>query len=102
MTQLFEAMEKFFSEDEWPFSHVEGQTAISSGFRGDNGGWNCYASVREEMGLFLFYSVCPVNVPEEKRPVMAEFLTRVNYGLNMTFRTAKFATRPALTSRTTA
>ncbi|MBC7340390.1 MAG: YbjN domain-containing protein [Firmicutes bacterium] len=29
----------------------------------------------------MFYSVCPVNVPEGKRLAVAEYLTRANYGL---------------------
>jgi hypothetical protein len=43
----------------------------------------CYAQVveDEETAQFIFYSVCPVNVPENKRLSVAEFITRANYGL---------------------
>jgi hypothetical protein len=30
---------------------------------------------------FVFYSVSPVNVPEHKRPEIAEFITRANYDM---------------------
>lgn len=83
MGQLFEAIVEFFTKDEWPFSQVEGQTALRTAFKGDNGSWNCYARAVEEHQLFLFYSVCPAYVPEDKRLAMAEFLTRANYGLNL-------------------
>jgi hypothetical protein len=50
-------------------------------FQGENGTWVCYAHAREEQKLFIFYSVCQVNAPEDKRMAVAEFLTRANYGL---------------------
>ncbi len=31
----------------------------------------------------MFYSLCPVTAPVDKRLVMAEFLTRANYGLTI-------------------
>jgi len=29
----------------------------------------------------FLYSICPIRAPEDKRPAVAEFLTRANYGL---------------------
>ena len=81
MAQILEAMVDFFTTDEWPFLQIEGQAALRTGFKGENGEWTCYARAREEMEQFVFYSVCPTNVPPERRPAMAEFLTRANYGL---------------------
>ena len=31
---------------------------------------------------FVVYSIFPIKVPEDKRPEIAEFITRANYGLN--------------------
>ncbi|RKX27305.1 MAG: hypothetical protein DRP46_10030 [Candidatus Zixiibacteriota bacterium] len=81
MGQILETVLKFFSDDEWPFSRLGERPILRTGFAGDNGEWTCYAQVQEEQERFIFYSVCPVKAPEEKRPAMAEFLTRVNYGL---------------------
>ena len=81
MGQILETVLKFFSDDEWPFSQLEERPILRTGFAGDNGEWTCYAQVQEEQERFIFYSVCPVKAPEAKRPAMAEFLTRVNYGL---------------------
>ncbi len=83
MTQLFEAMVNFFTTDQWPFVQLEETPTLRMGFQGDNGNWICYASVRDDLGYFFFYSICPVNVPPDKRQVMAEFLTRANYGLTI-------------------
>lgn len=81
MTSLFETMTAFFTDDEWPFVPDESSASLRAAFRGDNGEWTCYAQVKEEQSQFLFYSVVPLNVPGDRRPAMAEFLTRANYGL---------------------
>ncbi|HMA36622.1 MAG TPA: YbjN domain-containing protein [Chloroflexia bacterium] len=80
-TPIFEPMQAFFKEDEWPITPVEGRPMLRMNFRGTNGRWMCLAQAREEQQEFIFYSVCDVNAPEERRAAMAEFLTRANYGL---------------------
>ncbi|MGQ4649280.1 YbjN domain-containing protein [Lyngbya aestuarii] len=80
-TRNFEAMVNFFKEDDWPFSQIDGQPVLSMGFEGENGQWICYAKTREQEEQFVFYSVTPFQVAENKRQNVAEFLTRVNYGL---------------------
>ena len=34
-----------------------------------------------EQQQFVFYSICPVNAPENKRLAVAEFITRANSGM---------------------
>jgi hypothetical protein len=82
MTQIIETVTHFLNEDQWPYSLFQDDPSLLRvGFQGKNGQWSCYARAREEMGQVLFYSVCPVNVPEDKRLTMAEFITRANFGL---------------------
>jgi hypothetical protein len=81
MAEILDAVIRFFREDNWSFVQLEEQSILQMGFQGKTGSWPCYAETRDEFAQFIFYSVCPVNTPEEKRPVMAEFLMRVNYGL---------------------
>jgi hypothetical protein len=83
MEKVFDAVVNFFKEDEWEFSQVDGQPVLQIGFTGDNGNWMCYAQTveNEEVAQFIFYSVCPVKAPENKRMSMAEFVTRANYDL---------------------
>ena len=81
MTAILDTATSFFEEDGWPFTQFEGQPVLQMGFRGENGQWTCLAQAREEQSQFLFYSLCPVNAPEDSRPAVAEFLTRANYGL---------------------
>src|SRR5690348_1123728 len=79
--QLFEAMRRFFEEEDWKFMEIEGQSALKLGCTGENGEWTCYAQVKENPGRFLFYSVLSARVMESKRAVMAEFIARANYGM---------------------
>ncbi|MEH2058464.1 MAG: YbjN domain-containing protein [Nostoc sp.] len=78
---IFEAIINFFTTDDWPFVQLPGKPALQISFQGENGKWNCYARARSEQSQFVFYSICPVNAPENKRLAIAELLTRANYGM---------------------
>ena len=80
-TPLFNALIEFFKTDDWPFIQLEGRSILSLNFDGKNAKWTCFAQAREKQQQFIFYSVCPVNAPAEKRATLAEFITRANYGL---------------------
>ncbi len=79
--QLFEAMRRFFVDEDWKFVEIEAQSAVRLGCTGENGEWNCYAQIKEEPGRFIFYSVLSAKAPEGKRSTIAEFITRANYGM---------------------
>lgn len=78
---IFEAIINFFQSDNWPFVQITGQPVLQIPFQGENGRWNCYARARSEQNQFVFYSICPVNAPENKRLAVAEFITRANCGM---------------------
>jgi hypothetical protein len=78
---IFEEMIKFFKQDDWPIVQLEGKPILQMAFQGENEKWTCYAKARVEQEQFVFYSVCPVNAPENKRLAIAEFLTRANSGM---------------------
>jgi hypothetical protein len=79
--QIFNSLVEFFEDDDWHFQWMEGTPVLSMGFAGKNGKWVCYAQAREQQQQFVFYSVIPVNVPDERRTFVAEFITRANYGM---------------------
>ena len=81
MGRIFETIEKFFIEDEWNYIQLGDSPILKLEFAGDNGEWQCFAQVNEELFQFVFYSVCAVRVPRSKRADMMEFLSRVNFGL---------------------
>jgi hypothetical protein len=78
---LLEDLRKVFVENGWPFSEVRGAPVLLSELSGALGRWKFYAQVVEAHDLILFYSVCPLRVPEERRDEVSRFLTRANYGL---------------------
>jgi hypothetical protein len=79
--EIFDTLTQFFQQEAWAYAQLETQPALQMRFQGKNGRWECYAQAREEQAQCVFYSVSPNNVPEDKRPAVAEFLTRANYGL---------------------
>ena len=81
MGAILDALTTFFKEENWAFSQVEGKPVLWMDFPGRNGRWTCFAREDEEKQIFLFHSYLPVKAPEDKRPVLADFLTRANYGL---------------------
>jgi hypothetical protein len=71
----------YFTKDDWTFTKLQGQSILQMAYQGENGLWNCYAQAREPQEQFVFYSIYPELVSEDKRLAMAELLTRLNYGL---------------------
>ncbi|WP_235006892.1 YbjN domain-containing protein [Calothrix rhizosoleniae] len=80
---VFKAVVNFFIEDDWQFAKLETQPTLRLAFQGKNGKWDCYAKAREQQQQFVFYSVSPINAPENKRLPITEFITRANYGMIM-------------------
>jgi hypothetical protein len=79
---MADAVNVFFEAEDWIVNHPENDpNAWTTGFQGENGQWPCYAEIKPDKAQFVFYSICPTNTPENKRALMAEFLTRANYGL---------------------
>jgi len=78
---LFTAVKQFLVQDNWKFVPIEGKTALLMKFKGRKGKWTCYAKTREDSQQFIFYSILDENVPVERRPAVAEFITRANYGM---------------------
>jgi hypothetical protein len=78
---LFEQIVNFFTQDDWEYKKIKGEPTLLLAFQGRNGTWTCYAKAREQQQQFAFYSICPVNAPETKYLVIAEFIARANSGM---------------------
>ena len=83
MGQLFEAVINFFKEEDWKFLEIENGKLLRVQVSLENGDYACYASVNEEEQIFIFRSMCPVKAPPNRRLLIAEFLTRANYGFKL-------------------
>jgi hypothetical protein len=79
--RVFDELKRVFAENQWPFAEVRGTPVLVSDLSGVWGRWKFYAQVAPEHDAILFYSICPLRVPEELRLEAAHFLTRANYGL---------------------
>ena len=60
-------VKEFFKENEWQFSEIDKKNVFFFGISGKNGNFQCIADVFEENNQFIFFSVCGVNAPLEKR-----------------------------------
>lgn len=78
---LFEVVERFFEEDDWPCEKLPDIPVLRVRFKGKHAVWRCYARTDEDRDFVFFYSSLDTFVPEEKRLEVAEFITRANYGL---------------------
>ena len=81
MGNLLDAVIGYLRADEWPFDMVKGENAVHVLFQGEHAQFNCFCEAREEQQQFLFYSLCPVTIPEHKRQEMAEYITRANFDM---------------------
>ncbi len=83
MGTLYDAVIQFFEDDDWKFMEVAPGKALRLGVSGRNGEYDCYAVINEERETFRFMSQVPVKIPADQRLIVAEFLTRANYGLTI-------------------
>ena len=86
MSELFECLCEFLDEDGWSYERLEEEEhSVIMGFVGDQSRWKCYGKVREDLQVFIFYSIAPAMVPLDGEALSAaiEYITRANYGLIM-------------------
>lgn len=82
MGRILDEVERFLMDDDWPVVRLEhGQPGLMTRFKGDSGDWGCLVWIDEEKQVITFYSAPSERVPDHKRATMAEFITRVNFGL---------------------
>ena len=82
MGRLFDSIKDFYTTDDWPFEETHFPYAyLSMAFEGMNATMDCIAQVLEDRQQFVFYTICPFLVPQDKFSIVAEFLTRANCGI---------------------
>jgi hypothetical protein len=101
MSVLLEAVQRALQEDGWPCQLLDDPPGLQAIYRGDHGQWVCQAEVFEDRDLLLFYSICPLLAPVERRGAMAECLTRANSAvlmgtLQMDFESGEICCRTSL------
>jgi hypothetical protein len=78
---ILERIKSLLPEMGWRFAEDPAQPILLMCSGGKNGSYFCVLHVLPEHPLIHFASYVQCRVPEEKRAVMAEFLTRANAGL---------------------
>jgi hypothetical protein len=82
MSVVLDLAERYFTRCAWRHSRVAGrQDLIELVFENPRASWKSYASVSNGDRAFLLYSICAVDVPADRRPAVAELITRINFGL---------------------
>jgi hypothetical protein len=82
MESVIEKLAEFLGSRGWKCSVEADRSLIQTGANGKNGRWPCIAIGGSENRDLVFLSLFPVNIPTEKRPVVAELLARINYRLS--------------------
>lgn len=98
---LFDTVTDWCDRNDWSYDVVEEGAVIRSGFSGDNGRFPLYITVSRDR--LMVRSLAPINTPAAKRAVMAEFLTRANYGMaignfEMDYNDGEIAYKTSITS----
>lgn len=84
---MIDSVLRFFVEDQWHYQLLEPGNAVRAGYRGEHGTWICTARAEADARFassslrFLFTAGMGMNVAPLQRPVVMEYLTRVNCGL---------------------
>lgn len=73
----------YFEQERWPFHLAEDGAALLTSFVGEHGHWTCIARANEADEVFLFYSLCPVEVPPARHDAVARRLLTANRDLTL-------------------
>ncbi len=77
------AILSFLESRGWTCSYDRDADVVDISYQGEHGPYVCFLLALEDEGRIVFYSACPVKVPEARRVAAAEFLMRANYGLTL-------------------
>ena len=78
---MYQAVKRYLESKKWKFQEIEGKTIIHFGVNANNGKIDCVVDVREEKNQLIFLSYSTVQAFKNKTNNIAEFISRVNYGL---------------------
>ncbi|MEO1125071.1 MAG: YbjN domain-containing protein [Cyanobacteria bacterium J06639_16] len=78
---ISEIVKQFFDEDDWAYVQLSDPSILQLAFQGSAGRWTCLAQCNNDAAQVVFYSLCPITVPEANYGAIAELLMRANDGL---------------------
>ncbi|NER82917.1 MAG: YbjN domain-containing protein, partial [Leptolyngbya sp. SIO1D8] len=78
---ISEIVQQFFDEDDWAYAQLSDPSILQLAFQGNAGRWICLTQSNDAAEQVVFYSICPITVPETQYGPMLELLMRANEGL---------------------
>jgi hypothetical protein len=78
--KIADAVKAYLDEGDWNYKEVQ-DGVFGGGLSGDNSNYQFLCITDEESRTFRFYLNINQAIPDDKRPLVSEFLTRANYGL---------------------
>lgn len=86
-TTLFGRLVDWFDRNDWHYDEHRGEEEswLSARVSCDNGKWRLIAKANEEMRQVYFFAVLDINIPEDRRMAVAEFITRANFSKRIGF-----------------
>ncbi len=81
LDRAMNAIETAFKNEDLSYSRLEENLAFRIDFESEYGELSCLAQIEPEIELFRWYVFLPGTVAAEARLPVAEYLTRVNFGL---------------------
>lgn len=77
----FDKVVKYLEGKAIKFEPRRDESIIKTGFEGNNGTYATFFDIKEDKNLLIIYSFSSIKIPEHKRLLIAEYLTRANYGI---------------------
>jgi len=74
------ALARYLEAGGWAPRRLPGD-AFAVVYAGASGAFDCFALIRGEAEQLICYAVAPFRASPERRPAVAEFVTRANFGL---------------------
>ena len=71
----------FFASDGWELTPAGDGHTWGAAVAGEQAAWTTMIQVYEGPGVYAFYSLVPVEVPEERLAAVVDFLSRANAGM---------------------
>lgn len=78
---LYDAAVTYYTDNDWGAEPIGDGVGLTVQVAGTDGEWTALVLADDEADRFVFYSLSPVDIPEDRRPAVAEFLHRANHGL---------------------
>lgn len=78
---MFENLITYLDKNEIKHSIIDNEQVATFSMRTEKGDFQCIADVKEDSNIFIFYTTISIRIPENKRLIACELLTRINYGI---------------------